>query len=348
MWRIVGQDRAVELLDRSLETGSVSHAYLFIGPAHSGKMTLAMDLARALNCESADRPCGQCEPCRKVTDLKHADVQVIGLAGDDPSTESKSKTEISIDQIRQIQHTASLPPFEGKYRVYIIENAELLSVEAANALLKTLEEPESKVVFILLVTDSSLLLETVVSRCQPVEFVSVPSATIKESLTDRLGIDPEKATLLAQLSRGRFGWAVSAAQDNRLVERRSEIVETMLDVIDADIDTRFTLSSQLAGKFGSDRQFVFERLDILQDLWRDMLFIKADSLENITNIDRINELTGMAEGRSLSGIRDYIRSIQKANMELKQNANPRLVLEVLMMDIPDTSQENGAASSSKR
>lgn len=338
MWEIIGQDRAVALLQRSLEAGSVSHAYMFIGPPHSGKMTLAMNLARALNCESVDRPCGQCEPCRRVTEHKHADVQVVGIAGDDPATESKSKTEISIDQIRQIQHTASLPPFEGKYRVYIIENAELLSVEAENALLKTLEEPESKIVFILLANDSSLLLETVVSRCQPVEFILVPSEIIKESLTNRWGIDPEKATLLARLSRGRFGWAVSAAQDDRLVEQRSEIVENMLDVIDADIDTRFALSSQLAGKFGSDRNFVFERLDILLDLWRDMLLIKTNSIDNITNIDRIHELTGMAEERNLSGIRDFIRSIQKANVELRQNANPRLVLEVLMLDMPDTGQ----------
>ena len=348
MWQIIGQDRAVELLERSLETGSVSHAYMFIGPAHSGKMTLAMDLARALNCEGEDKPCGRCGPCGKVTDLKHADVQVVGIAADDPSTESKSKTEISIDQIRQIQHTASLPPFEGKYRVYIIENAELLSIEAANALLKTLEEPESKVVFILLVTDSSLLPETVVSRCQPVEFISVPSEKIKESLTDRWGIGPEKATLLARLSRGRFGWAVSAAQDDRLVEQRSEIVESILDVIDSDIETRFALSSQLAGKFGNDRNFVFERLDILLDLWRDMLLIKTDSTDNITNIDRIHELTGMAEGRSLSGIRDYIRSIRKANVELRQNANPRLVLEVLMIDMPDAGRGKEMASSNKR
>ena len=348
MWQIIGQDRAVALLARSLETGSISHAYMFIGPAHSGKMTLAMDLARALNCEGTDRPCGRCEPCRKVTDLKHADVQVVGITGDDSSTESKSKTEISIDQIRQIQHTASLPPFEGKYRIYIIENTELLSVEAANALLKTLEEPESKVVFILLVTDSSLLLETVVSRCQPVEFISVPSEMIKESLTGRWGIDPEKATLLARLSRGRFGWAVSAAQDDRLLEQRSEIVENMLDVIDADIETRFSLSSQLAGKFSNDRNFVFERLDILLSLWRDMLLIKTDSIDNITNIDRINELSGMAERRSLSGIRDFIRSIQKANVELRQNANPRLVLEILMINMPDTGQGKEMASSSKR
>ncbi len=338
MWQIIGQDRAVSLLQRSLETGSVSHAYMFIGPAHSGKMTMAIDLAKALNCEGVEKPCGQCEPCRKITDLKHADVQVVGIAADDPSTESKSKTEISIEQIRQIQHTASLPPFEGKYRIYIIENAELLSVEAANALLKTLEEPESKIVFVLLVTDSGLLPETVVSRCQPVEFISVPSLTITESLISKWGIHPEKAKLLARLSRGRFGWAVSAAQDERLIEQRSEMVETMLDTIDSDIETRFTLCTQLASKFSSDRKYVFERLDILLDLWRDMLLLKTDLLDDITNIDRKDELMRMTSERSLSAIGRFIQTIRRANIELKQNANPRLVLEVLMLDLPDTSR----------
>ncbi|UCD08012.1 MAG: DNA polymerase III subunit [Dehalococcoidales bacterium] len=348
MWRIIGQDKAVELLQRSLDMGAVSHAYMFIGPDHSGKMTMAMDLARALNCESREMPCGQCQSCIKVTDLKHADVQKVGIAANDPSTDSKSKTEISIDQIRQIQHSASLPPFEGKYRVYIIENAELLSVEAANALLKTLEEPESKVVFILLVTDSSLLLETVVSRCQPVEFVPVPSTKIMESLTTSWGIDTEKANLLARLSRGRIGWAISATQDESLVEQREEMLENMLDVVDADIETRFALSTQLASKFNSDRNYVFERLNILLDLWRDMLLIKTHSIDNMINIHRLDELTGMAEKRSLSAIRNFIRSIQKANVELKQNANPRLVLEVLMMDMTDTGQGSMMASLNKR
>lgn len=348
MWQTIGQDRALALLQKSLETGSVSHAYMFIGPAHSGKMTLAMDMARALNCEDVNKPCGQCEPCRKVTDLKHADIQVVGIAGEDPSVESKSKTEISIEQIRQIQHTASLPPFEGKCRVYIIENAELLSVEAANALLKTLEEPESKVVFILLVTDSGLLLDTVVSRCQPVEFIPVPSEKIKESLAIKWGVSPEKASLLARLSGGRLGWAVSASQDDKLVEQHSEIVENMLDIIDADIETRFAFSTQLAGKFGNDRNFVFERLDILLGIWRDMLMVKTDSIDNVMNIDRIDELTGMVEGRSLSGIRSFIRGIQKANVELRQNANPRLVLEVLMISVPDASKGREAVSTDRR
>ncbi len=348
MWKITGQDKAVSLLQRSLETESVSHAYMLIGPAHSGKMTLAMEFAKSLNCEGTDVPCGQCEPCRKITDLKHADVQVTGIARDDPSVESKSKTEISIDQIRQIQHTASLPPFEGKYRIYIIENAELLSIEASNALLKTLEEPENRVIFLLLVTDSSLLLETVVSRCQPVELKPVTPSEAEDTLKRNWGVEVGKAALLARLSRGRFGWAVSAAQDENLIEQRAETMEAILELIDADTESRFAYSSQLAGKFSNDRNFVYERLDMWLDWWRDMLLIKTGSEDNITNIDRVDELKQMVQGRSLSGIRDFIRSIQKAGEELRLNANPRLALEMLMLSMPEAGQVKEVVSSDTR
>ena len=149
MWSVIGQTRAVSLLQRSLERGSLAHAYLFVGPAHVGKMTLALNLAQALNCAAAEPPCGQCLSCQKIASAKHADVQIVGLNRDGDSDEPRPRAEISIDQIRQVQHSASLPPFEGRHKVFIIDGAELLSTEAANCLLKTLEEPVGKVIFLL-------------------------------------------------------------------------------------------------------------------------------------------------------------------------------------------------------
>ena len=182
MWQVIGQTRAVSLLQRSLETDSLAHAYLFVGPAHVGKMTLALNLAQALNCEKAESPCGQCAPCLKIASAKHADIQIIGLSQHGDSAETKSRVEISIDQIRQVQHSASLPPFEGRYRVFIIDGAELLSNEAANCLLKTLEEPVDKVVFILLTTNEQLLPTTVISRCQRGELLPMSATDIEEAL----------------------------------------------------------------------------------------------------------------------------------------------------------------------
>jgi len=143
MWQVVGHEETVALLDRSLRNGRLAHAYLFVGPRHVGKMRLAIELAKALNCHHEERPCGVCTQCERIEGLKHADVQVIGVDG---------TTEIGIDQMREMQHCASLKPFEGRHRVFIIDGVEHLSREAANCLLKTLEEPPADVQLVLLST----------------------------------------------------------------------------------------------------------------------------------------------------------------------------------------------------
>ena len=245
MWQVVGQDRVVSLLQHSLERQSVAHAYLFIGPPHVGKMTLAINLAQALNCEAAEPPCGECDSCQKIDSAKHADVQVIGLASDEDSAETNHRVEIGIDQIRQMQHSSSLPPFEGKYKVFIIDGAERLSIEAANCLLKTLEEPADKVIFSLLTTNEQFLPPTVISRCQRLELLPLATAEVEAALNKR-GIESPRARFLAKLSRGCLGWALSAAFDESLLQQRSEKMDRLLDIINADYETRFAYATQLA------------------------------------------------------------------------------------------------------
>jgi len=161
-------------------------------------MPLALNLAQALNCAAAEPPCGECDSCRKIASANHPDVQVIGLIQDTDSPEAKL---ISTEQIEQMQHSASLPPFTGRYKAFIIDGAELLSTEAANRLLKTLEEPVGKVIFILLTTNDSLLPATVISRCQRLELTPLPAAEVEAALSSR-GVDPPRARLLAGLSHG--------------------------------------------------------------------------------------------------------------------------------------------------
>jgi len=331
MWQIIGQTRAVSLLQHSLESGNLAHAYLLVGPPHVGKMTLAIHLAQALNCEAPERPCLECASCEKIKAGSHSDVQVIGLTRNEDAGESML---ISIGQIEDLQHDANLPPFEGKHKVFIIDPAELLSLPAANRLLKTLEEPAAKVTFILLTVNDRLLPTTVISRCQRLELPPLSVAVEATALIDRLGIEPERARLLAGLSHGCPGWALSAASDDSLLQQRDQELLKMLNTVKADYVERFAYVAQLAARFNQNRGAVYDILDLWLDYWRDLMLVKLERHDMITNIDRKDELVAMAGGYRLDQIKDFIKSIRSAAEQLRQNVNIRLALEVLMLDIP--------------
>ncbi len=342
MWQVIGQTREVSLLKSALEKGSLAHAYLFVGPPHVGKMTLALNLAQALNCPAAERPCGECASCRKIASANHADVQVISLTQDASSPEAKL---ISIDQVREMQHSASLPPFEGSCKVFIIDSAECLSVEAANCLLKTLEEPVGRVVFLLLTSNDSLLLATVVSRCQRLELRPAATAEVESALNSR-GIEPLKARLLAGLSHGCMGWALLVASDESLLQQRKEEIDRLISIINADYDERFAGAIQMAAQFAQNRGRVYGLLDLWLDYWRDLMLVKIGRSDISTNVDRLAELAEIARRYRLARIRAFAGSLRTAREQLEQNANPRLVLEVLMLDMPrkETGGEENPAT----
>ena len=325
MWQVVGHEKAVGLLDRSLKNGKLAHAYLFIGPPHVGKMRLAIDLAKALNCPGEDRPCGHCAQCVRIEELKHADVQVIGLDG---------RAEIGIDQMREMQHSASLKPFEGNYRIFIVDGAEHLSHEATNCLLKTLEEPPSNVQLILLALNERGLLPTLLSRCQKLELRPLSIATFPKILAERWGIPDERAKALAKLSRGCVGWAVSALTDDQLLQERSERLDSLLRLTEEELAERFAHAAQLASQFSRDRQSVYEVLSLWIEWWHDLLLTKVGCANFISNVDQEAKLHQESQRYSLKEIKVFVESLQQSMAQLEQNANPRLVLEVLMLSIP--------------
>ena len=341
MWPVIGHETAVARLKRSLEKGSLGHAYLISGPPRVGKMTLAITLAQALNCRSSEAPCRECSQCQRIAASSHPDVQVVALGSASSDEDSRSRTEISIKQVRDdIQHWANLPPFEGGYRVFIIGEAELLSSEAANCLLKTLEEPQEKVLFILLTSEPMRLPETVISRCQRLDLKPVAAEKIENALLGR-GASAEKARLLSRLCHGCPGWSLTAAADESLLEHRAERIECMIGIIEGNLDARFEYAGELASRFGQKRAEVQETLEGWLDCWRDMLLVKAELSASITNLDYASRLHSLADGFNISQIRAAIRAIGLARKQLRQNASPRLVLEVLMLDMPAAQNKRG-------
>ena len=332
MWQIIGQPKAVALLERSLERGGLSHAYLFVGPPHVGKMTLALSMAQAVNCEAEEIPCTECVSCRRIASNIHPDVQVIGLS-------SAEKTEIGIEQIKEIQRAASLPPYEGKHKVFIIDRAEILSSEAANCLLKTLEEPSPQVLFILLTARERLLLPTIVSRCQRVELRPLPVTMLKEILDQHYKVNSQKAELLARLSGGCVGWALIALEDEQLLQERSQRLTRLLELDSADHEQHLSYAAELAAQFGKDREQVEETLSLWLNWWHDLLLVKGGGGELITNIDQKSILFRQAKNYRLEQIKDFIYNLQTVGVQLSQNANPRLALEVLMLSMPQKTRE---------
>ncbi len=339
MWDVIGQPRAVELLRHSLESGRLAHAYLFVGPPHVGKTTLAINLAQALNCEHGEQPCGNCRSCLRIAAGKHADVQIIRRLPDTSSGEAGPRKEIAIGQIRELQQAAALQPYEGKHRVFIVDGAEHLNEESANCLLKTLEEPPPKVLIIMLTVNDVRLLPTISSRCQRVELLPVPAQIIQQELIEHRQIEPDKAGVLSRLCRGGIGWAISASLDDRLRQERSLRLAELQSLATASLEQRFDFAAKLAAQFNKSRDSVEETLRLWLEWWRDLLLVKEGCAEFITNVDQEVTLRQQSEYYSLTEIRHFIEAVRAASGQLEQNANPRLVLEVLMLSIPNGEEE---------
>ncbi|MFO8101269.1 MAG: DNA polymerase III subunit delta' [Dehalococcoidia bacterium] len=337
MWPVIGQDRIVDLLKRSIAEGRLSHAYLLLGPRHVGKMTLALSLARALNCTSEDSPCGECSSCRRISGGNHPDVLLIQL--DETAPEQLSRKAIGIDQIREMQRSVNLNSYEGGYRIVIIDGAEYMSEGAANSLLKTLEEPPPNTVFLLLTAEEDMLLPTIHSRCQRIEFEPIPINILQKVLIEQWGVPPDQADLLARFSCGCIGWAISALSEESIQEERSEQLGKLISLIYSDISERFRFAAGLAAEFGRSRATVREWLELWLTWWRDLLLLKSGHPEFMINADREDLLEQQAEQFGLNGLREAIRRIQETMHQLEQNSNARLALEVLMLNIPTIEKE---------
>ena len=196
-------------------------------------------------------------------------------------------------------------------------------------------------VFILLTADERLLPATVISRCQQVELLPLAVTEVEAVLNRNWGIESQKAELLARLSRGCLGWAVSVAFDDGLLRQRAERLDKLLEIVAGDFEERFAYAARLATQFSQNRGEVQAILDLWLDWWRDLLMVKVGRSDTVTNVDRSATLFEMAKGYNLAQVRAFINNIRAAGDQLKQNANPRLVLEVLMISLPEVEWQGG-------
>ena len=318
---------------RGQEEGRLAHAYLFVGPANVGKMTLAMDLARMVNCVGDAPPCGECRQCERIGQGLHADVRIVGPGyGADETAQSKSS--IGIDEVRALHKEASLKPFEGRSRVFIIEEAVRLTDEAANALLKTLEEPPDQVLLVLLASQTSVLPTTVVSRCQQLELRPLPLEQVTEQLQSRNGADASRIEEIARLSEGRLGWALRAMEEPELVSGRSERLEVVQGVLEGTLEKRFAYAARLASRFGNDRESVVEELDLWQSWLRDVLLLEEGADDLVVNISMIEVLQSTSTELTVGQVAGAARAVEETADLLSRNVNPRLALEQLMLKLP--------------
>jgi DNA polymerase-3 subunit delta' len=338
MWQVIGQDRILSLLDYSLKTNTIAHAYLLVGPRHVGKGTLAVNLAQALNCDGPEVPCGQCRSCQRILEGKHADVISISvdykIESAVTSNSLEHKTEIGIKEMLELQRMANLPPYEGKCKVFIIDDGEYLSTEAANSLLKILEEPPQRVVWLLLAAEEERLLPTIISRCQRLELKPVPSERVQEILISSYDVDANKAKLLTQLCHGRLGWALSALANDDILEQRSQRIVKLFSLLPAGLEQRFAYAQELASQLSQNRRAGAEIIEIWLVWWRDLMLIKGDCREAIINVDYDRTLEEQARGLSLSEIEGFLANLCLLQEEISKNVNPRLALEWLMLNLP--------------
>lgn len=322
-WGVTGHEWAVTHLARSLANDRLRHAYLITGPSGVGKTTLALGLACAANCLSDTRPCGQCRACRLILAGNHADVSLI---------RAEDKT-LKIEQIRDMQHTLALRPVEGRYRIVILENFHDASGGAADALLKTLEEPPPSVILILTAERADGLLPTIRSRCQPLALRPLPAGVVRAELEKRGLADGEHALLLAQLSGGRLGWALHAASDASDLSERTTVLDTLEAVVSAERIGRFQIAAKLAEPKDAKERMP-EIMALWQSYWRDVLLLVSAAPVEIVNRDRRHTLEQLAASLHIDDVTRVLAGIRRTSRYLEQNVSMRLALEVLMLDFP--------------
>lgn len=324
-WNIIGHEWAVELLKAHVKQGRVRQAYLFTGPAGVGRRTLALRFAQALNCTrdlEPGIPCRSCRNCIQLIRVQHPDLDVVQA--------EQEGGILKVSQIRELLHRLSLSPYQARYRVGLLLRFEEANPSAANALLKTLEEPPPKVVLLLTAESPERLLPTIPSRCEVLRLRPVPADTIEEGLVSRWAIPPEQAHLLARLANGRPGYALRLHEQPEQLKQRGRWLDDLLSLLSTDRVRRFAYAEQLS----KDKQRFRQVLLVWLSFWRDVMLFSLGVQTEPVNLDRSGEIEQLASELHLEVVKRAVVALECTLDLIEKNINPKLAAEVLLLDWP--------------
>ena len=319
---IRGNRPLVEQLKTAADSGKVSHAYLFLGGAGAGKRLIANTFAKALQCEAAGnlKPCGQCRSCQAFDNSNHPDI--IYVRGE--------KKNLLVDDIReQILETVDLKPYHYQKKIYIIEKADTMNVQAQNALLKTLEEPPAHAMFLLLAERAEAFLPTILSRVVTMKIRPLSEGMVAEYLM-QTGLSEEESNILAAYAQGRIGQALELQEDEAFREMRQDILGRLEALPSMNEGEAYLMAKELE-VYKNDLRF----LDIMELWYRDLL--TAKSLREDRYLIQKDKKDAIFRGAKESAevLAKKAEAVRTARIRLSQNANFRLTLEVMLMDLKE-------------
>lgn len=324
---IIGQEQIKEHMQNALQTGKISHAYIIHGEKSTGKEFIARVFAMALQCEKGEaEPCNQCHSCKQALSKNQPDI--IYVTHEKPNT-------ISVEDIRaQVNNDVAIKPYSSKYKVYIINEAEKMTVQAQNAILKTLEEPPAYVVILLLVSNLQTLLPTILSRCVTLNMKPVNDSLIRKYLMEELQVPDYRADVCVAFARGNVGKAKALASSEEFDNVKNEALGLLKHVHDMELQEII----QAIKRINEYKLEISDYLDIMSIWYRDVLLFKATADANsLVFREEIQAIRKVVARCSYEGIETVIHALAKAKKRLEANVNFELTMELLFLDM----KENG-------
>jgi DNA polymerase-3 subunit delta' len=324
-WDLLGHSWAEKLLQKHIANNEVRHAYLFTGAPGIGRRSLALAFTRALNCTQPPAPgefCGVCRICKQTEKMQQPDLSII--------TPEEEGGAIKVGQIRNLQHSLALTPYEAKYRIALLLNFQFANANAQNALLKTLEEAPRQVILLLTADSTDALLPTISSRCEILRLRPVPVNLLESELKSRWHLADDDARLYAHISGGRTGLALQMAHDPEIMEKRKTWADEFFRLLPLNRRDRFAAADALT----RSRDQLRLTLQVWLSLARDLLLTSHGLEDKLTNLDYASEIKSTAISSSADQALDMVNEIVTTLDDLELNANLRLLLDNLLLKIP--------------